>query len=191
MKSFFQMQRLNTFIYPEDLLTDECRLESAGTWWALYTLSRREKELMRRLRALGVCHYSPLIKRKTRSASGRVRNSFVPLFAGYVFMCGGDEQRYQALTTNCVSRTLEIPDPGRLLSDLRQIQQLVEADAPLTPEARIVPGARVRVRSGPFLGLEGTVLQRRGQQRLVVAIEFLQQGASVLIEDCELDNIDA
>jgi hypothetical protein len=34
------------------------------------------------------------------------------------------------------------------------------------------------------------VQQRRGQRRLVVAIEFLQQGASVLIEDWQLENID-
>ena len=177
-------------IFPDDLLADDRKLDTEGAWWALYTLSRREKELIRRLRTHQICHYCPLIRRKTRSPSGRVRDSFVPLFAGYVFMFGAEEQRYQALTTNCISRTLEISDPSCLLRDLRQIQRLVDSEAPLTPEARIAPGTRVRVRSGPFLGLEGTVLQRRGKQRLMVAIEFLQQGASVLIEDCELDNID-
>ena len=64
-----------------------------------------------------------------------------------------------------------------------------EALAPLTPEARITAGTRVRVRSGPLMGLEGLVEERRGQQRLVVAIEFLQQGASVLIDDYHLENI--
>ncbi|MEK6248833.1 MAG: hypothetical protein N2C12_11680 [Planctomycetales bacterium] len=175
-------------VYPADLLAADSE-DAMQQWWALYTLSRREKDLSRRLRKMEIAYYAPMVKRRTRSPAGRVRESFVPLFSGYVFVTCDDEQRQQVLTTNCVSRCLEIPDSLQLLRDLRQVQRLVQLDAPLTPEARIVPGARVRVRSGPFMGLEGTVQQRRGQQRLVVAVEFLQQGASVLIEDYQLENI--
>jgi transcription antitermination factor NusG len=175
-------------IFPNNLLSDET-VQQVDRWWAIYTLSRREKDLMRRLRKQGIYHYSPLIKRRSRSPSGRVRESYVPLFAGYVFLAGSEEHRYEAMKSNCISRCLEVDDPQRLIFDLRQIQQLVDSDAPLTPEARISPGALVRVRSGPLMGLEGVVIQRRGQQRLMVSIEFLQQGASVLIEDYQLEQI--
>ena len=74
--------------------------------------------------------------------------------------------------------------------DLRQLHQLIAADAPLTVESRLGPGQQVRVRQGPFAGLEGTVLKRRGQMRLLVSINFLQQGASVEIDDFMLDPFD-
>lgn len=176
-------------IFPEELLSAEAPEATESQWFALYTLSRREKELMRRLRALGVPHYGPLIKKKSRSPSGRVRESFVPLFAGYVFLNGTSQHRLQALTTNCVSRCLEVKDGARLAHDLRQIRQLISSDAPLTAESRLEAGQRVRVRSGSMMGLEGQVVRRRGRDWLVVAVEFLQQGASVLLEDFQVEPV--
>jgi transcriptional antiterminator RfaH len=175
-------------IYPAELLErGVAEAPPDGQWWAMYTMARREKELMRRLIACQIPFYSPLVPTRTRSSGGRVRQSFVPLFASYVFVFGDERQRHQALTTNCISRTLAVADADRLVHDLRQIKQLIELDAPLTVEARIEPGRRVRVRSGSMAGLEGTVVKRRGKDWLVVAIEFLQQGASVLLEDFQVE----
>ena len=175
-------------MHPADLLSRfDAPGATDGKWWAMYTMARREKELMRRLRGLDVPYYAPLIHRRTRSPGGRVRESYVPLFPSYVFIFGGDQQRQQALATNCISRSLIVPNAARLVHDLRQVQRLIELDAPLTVEARIEPGRRVRVRSGPMEGLEGTVTKRRGKDWLVVAVEFLQQGASVLLEDFQVE----
>src|SRR5262245_40728965 len=104
-------------IYPPQLLDLGQADLADGQWWAMYTLARREKELMRRLRAQGIPHYSPLVSKRTRSPGGRVRESFVPLFAGYVFMLGDEQQRHQALSTNCISRTLQVPDGIALVHD--------------------------------------------------------------------------
>jgi transcription antitermination factor NusG len=175
-------------IYPAELFEHLEQADApAGQWWAMYTLARREKELMRRLRGLGIAFYSPLVHKRVRSPGGRVRDSYVPLFASYVFVHGNEHQRHQALVTNCISRCLAVPDPQGLVRDLRQVQRLIELDAPLTVEARIEPGRRIRVRSGPMAGLEGTVIKRRGRDWLVVAVEFLQQGASVLLEDFQVE----
>lgn len=178
-------------IFPPDLL-EEGRLEAslAARWWALYTLPRREKDLMRRLMGTRVPHYAPLVKRKTKSPGGRVRTSYVPLFASYVFVSGNDDQRYLALRTNCVSRCIEVNDPERLVEDLQNIKRLIDCDAPLTPESRIEPGTRVRIRSGSLAGLEGTVVRRRGVERLLVSVEFLQQGASIQLDDFQVEPID-
>jgi transcriptional antiterminator RfaH len=178
---------LEPALFPEGLLDEPSREDADTAWWAMYTLARREKELMRRLRGLGVGHYGPLVKHRSRSPGGRTRESYIPLFAGYVFVRGNPQHRQLALTTNCVSRCLEVPDSTRLIHDLRQIRQLIETEAPLTPEARIEPGRRVRVRSGSMAGVEGTVVKRRGKDWLVVAVEFLRQGASVLLEDFQVE----
>jgi transcription antitermination factor NusG len=138
---------------------------------------------MDRLFRAEVPFYSPLIKKKGRSPSGRRFESWLPLFPGYVFLRGSEEQRHVAMKSNCVFRALRIVGVAQLMHDLRQIHRLIATGAPLTREARLQPGARVRVRTGPFEGLEGVVVKRRGREQLLVAVTFLQQGASVAIED--------
>ncbi len=176
-------------VYPEDLLDESSTFQwtDDAKWWALYTLARREKNLMRRLRQMKVPFYGPLAPRKNRISSGRVRVSYIPLFTGYVFLRGDEEQRRLALTTNCVSRVLPVHDATDLVRDLRQIHRLIQCDAPLTPESRLQPGMSVRVRSGALAGMEGVVIKRRGKDRLLVSVEFLQQGASVALEDYEVE----
>jgi len=177
-------------LFPETLLSDEHRwTQGDAQWWAIYTMSRREKDLMRRLTAMEIPFCAPLVKRRTRSASGRTRTSHVPLFAGYVFLLGDNDQRQQALTTNCVSKCLAVPDPEILVRDLFRIKQLIDSDVPLTPEAKLTTGAPVRVVSGVLAGVEGVVIQRRGREHLLVAVEFLQQGASVLLEDVAVEPV--
>lgn len=177
-------------LFPADLLEPGFPVSAVpGTWVAFYTLSRREKDLMRKLEAVGVPFYAPLIRRRLRSAGGRTRDSHVPLFPGYVFSRVDDDQRRAALATNTVARWLPIVDEASLVDDLRGIKQLIDADRPLTPEARIEPGQCVRVRSGALRGLEGTVIRRQGEQRLVVAVRFLNQGASVELEDVDLERL--
>ncbi len=158
-------------------------------WIAFYTLARREKDLMRKLEAAHVPFYAPLIPRRLHTAGGRVRHSYVPLFPGYVFAPVDDEQRRDALATNTVARWLPIPDEELLVWDLRTIKRLIDSEHPLTPEARIEPGQFVRVKSGPLRGVEGIVLKRRGEQRLMVAVRFLNQGASIELEDVDLERI--
>ena len=173
-------------IYPDTLLDSPPR---DARWWAAYTFACREKVFMQRLQKFKVPFYGPLIKRATRTPSGRPRPGFVPLFPGYVFLCGNEEQRAAAFRTKCAVRIIEAPDKAELLFDLRQIYQLIASDAPLTPEARVSKGMRVRVRSGPLSGIEGSVIKRHGKDTLLVAVNFLQQGASVVVGDYETERV--
>jgi len=176
-------------LWPEDLLDGPPAEPSESRWWLLYTKARQEKSLARKLLSHSISFYSPLVRR-TLLYNGRRINSFVPLFAGYVFLYGTPETLNCAWTTQSLSRVLLVDDQYRFRCDLERIHRLVSSNAPLTPESRLLPGKRVRVRSGPLLGVEGTVLSRRGEVRLLVAINFLQQGASVLLEDYMLEAID-
>ena len=171
-------------IHPADLLENEKLIyDESLNWWCVYTMSRREKDLMRKLTSLNVPFYAPVIPKRYRSPNGRMRTSFVPLFPNYVFMLGDEEQRHEAMTTNCISTCTVIDDRKQLVEDLRNIYQIVLADVPLTPEARLEPGNRARVRSGHFKGYEGVVLRREGKTRLLVSVQFLEQGVSMEIDE--------
>ncbi|GIW94957.1 MAG: antitermination factor NusG [Pirellulaceae bacterium] len=176
--------------YPEDLFEwQNLGCETDRIWWALYTMARHEKELMRKLVPLGIPFYGPVIPKRTRSPGGRVRESHVPLFPGYVFIYGDHSQRYDALTTNCVSRYLPVADGVQLTEQLRQFRRLIEMGVPLTPEERLQPGDLVRVRRGRLAGIEGVVVRREGRTRLLVAVDFLRRGATLVLEDCDFEVI--
>jgi transcription antitermination factor NusG len=173
-------------IYPANLLET---IAPWDQWWVIYTLSRHEKQLMRKLRASAVRHYGPQFIKRTQSPRGRIRSTQQPLFPNYVFLTGDEHARLLALQTNCVSRIVPVVDVEQLVTDLRQLRDLIATGAPITPEEKLVPGDRVRVRSGPFKDFEGTVIQREGQRRLIIAVNFTSQGASVRLDECQLENI--
>ena len=174
-----------TDIFPPELL-DRSDWDQ-GRWWVLHTLPRREKDLARRLEKCGVSFFSPTIAREQRSPAGRLRTTFALLFPSYVFIYGSEQDRATAVTTNCVANCLHVPNQPQLITDLRQIRQVITAGVDLTPEGQLEAGDVVRVKSGPMLGVIGTVVERRGNKRLLVHINFIQQGASVEIHDIDLE----
>jgi transcription antitermination factor NusG len=180
-------------LFPEILLDESA--ESPATvpgdraWRVIYTKSRQEKSLARELLRFEIPFYLPQIE-STSIVRGRRRTTFVPLFAGYIFTLTNETERVRAMTTNRVSRVLSVEDADQLVIDLRQVKRLIESNAPLTIERRIAPGQRVRIKQGALMGMEGTVLVRRGETRLLVCVNFLQQGASVEVHDYLLERLD-
>jgi hypothetical protein len=176
-------------VHPEALFEDpECR-QADACWWAFYTVARQEKSLARHLLVREIPFFLPVIKKVT-VYRGRRCSSYVPLFSGYIFLHGTEDQRRTALTGNHVSQVLEVHDQETLHRDLTRIWRLIQSDAILTPERRIQPGRRVRVRAGALAGLEGSVLKRRGETRFLVSIDFLQQGASLQLDDYLLEPLE-
>jgi hypothetical protein len=82
-----------------------------------------------------------------------------------------------------------VTDGAQLTVDLARIRRLLETGVAVTVESQIEAGMRVRVKSGSMLGLEGTVFKRHGKDRLLVMVNFLQQGASIEFPDWEVERI--
>lgn len=177
-------------IWPEDLINNEQVLaDESRQWWCVYTISRREKDLMRKLRLHDTPFYGPVVPKRYRSPKGRLRTSFIPLFPNYVFIFASEQERYQAFTTNCISKCTEVLDSTQLVHDLQQIYYVIQQGVPLTPEAKLEAGDRVRVRNGPFAGYEGNVIRREGKTRFLLSIQFLEQGVSMAIDEGLLEAI--
>ncbi|MFY9254899.1 MAG: UpxY family transcription antiterminator [Fuerstiella sp.] len=176
-------------LYPEELLTSPEIIVPDGNWFAFYTLSRREKELMRRLRVQKIAHYGPMIPHRTRSPQGRIRTSYVPLFSGYVFVCGTEEDRYNTVATGCISKCINVTEPEILVRDLQKIRMLEEHGVDLKAEVRPVVGQRARIVRGPLKERElvGTITKVNSQHRLTIVVNFLQQGASIMVDEADLE----
>jgi transcriptional antiterminator RfaH len=171
--------------FPASLFDPQPSDAVSRKWWVLHTKPRQEKALARQLSASAVSFYLPCVARRNR-IRGRVMTSQVPLFTSYIFLLADRAERVSALTTDRVVHSLEVHDQHKLWTDLRQIEQLIATGAAVTPEAQLVPGAPVEITTGPLEGLQGTIVRSASGRRFVVRVDFIQQGASVLLEDYAL-----
>jgi transcriptional antiterminator RfaH len=183
--------KAETDLSPPELLDPGMCVEQpeiAQNWWAVHTKSRQEKALARQLKGLRVPFYLPLVPQTTFIGSRRV-TSLLPLFPSYMFVFGGDQERLATLSTRRVTQMLCASDTPVMTSSLASIRALIAAGIPLTVESRLEPGERVRVKHGSLMGMEGTILSRRGGDRLLVSVDFLQQGVSIEINDFQVEPV--
>jgi transcription antitermination factor NusG len=160
-----------------------------GLWWVAHTRSRNEKALAHDLIGRNISYFLPMTW-KVRRSSQRTIRSLLPLFSGYLFFCGSENERIGLLRTNRVANLIEVNDQEKLLDELLQIERALRAGAPLTPYKYIKTGQRCRVIAGPLLGLEGIVVTTKNATRLVLQINMLGQAASVEIDIDMIEPVD-
>lgn len=174
--------------YPADLFVPGDP-DGDCSWWVLHAKPRQEKSLARHLYSAGVAYYLPTVARRTR-IRGRVMTSHLPLFTGYVFLHANASGRIAALASDRVANCIAVHDQSRIWHDLRQVEQLLSSGVPVTPEERLAVGSAVEITTGPLAGLNGVIVRTASGRRFVVRVDFIQQGASVLLDDYALVPID-
>ncbi len=96
-------------LYPDALFADSEYPLPGREWWVLHTRPRQEKSLARELVKAQTPFFLPLTPRRNL-VRGRVVESHLPLFSGYVFLQADYEQRMSALATKRVARAIPVPD---------------------------------------------------------------------------------
>lgn len=152
-----------------------------GQWWVAHTRSRFEKAFAWDLLHRGIGYYFPMLQ-QVKVSGGRKRRVLAPLFPSYVFFCGGDDDRYWAMTTNRLCQTIAVADRAKFLREIGSIQKALSGKAVLDPYPQIAVGSRCRVKAGPFEGTEGVVIQRGKLWRLVLQVSMLGQGAAMEVD---------
>ncbi len=152
-----------------------------GTWWVAHTKSRNEKALAWQMQNKDISYFLPM-HRKVAKKRGRTFRSLLPLFTGYVFFCGNEDDRLEVLRTNRVAGLIAVHDQGRLVRDLSPIETLLLQGAPLQPHKYVKAGTKCRVIAGALMGMEGIVSQTARHTRLVLQVEMLGQATSVEVE---------
>ncbi len=155
--------------------------ELTGQWWVAHTRSRNEKALAHDLIRKNISYFLPMSWKARRRSRRKIR-SLLPLFSGYLFFCGQEDQRIELLRTDRVANLIEVKDQQKLLDELAQIEQALRAGAPLTPHKYIKAGQKCRVIAGPLIDLQGIVVTAKNAIRLVLQINMLGQASSVEID---------
>ena len=170
-------------LLPADLFDHAagCHPEDTRRWWVAHTLPRQEKAFARQLYDVELPYYLPCDRRRTK-VRNKVVISHVPLFSGYVFVRAAEEERIKMLNTNRLAGLLDVRDQDRLWEDLRRVRRVLDLGRPVTMEQRLAPGTTVTIRTGPLMGMTGTVIKSNGGFQFVVAVDFLRRGISVTVD---------
>jgi len=163
--------------------------ELTGTWWVARTKARFEKAFAWDLLSHGIGYFLPM-REKIIFSGGRKRCVVVPLFTSYVFFCGTEQGRYMALKTNRLCQTIEVIDQDSLVEDLVSIEKALLSKAVIDNYPRLPIGSHCRIKSGPMMGIEGVVIERKDTKaRMVIEVTILGQGAVVEIDSDLLESI--
>jgi transcription antitermination factor NusG len=165
-------------LFPEGLF--DLPVESRP-WWVAHVKSRQEKALARHLQPLGIPYYLPQREQKIRR-DGRNFVSYLPLFRGYVFFRGTDDDGYATLRSNLVVQVIDVVDQPLLDAELGRLRTLQESGLPLVSHPYIESGSEVSITDGPFRGYEGIVIRAKGQLRIVVSISMLRTSFTVELD---------
>ncbi len=159
-------------------------------WYAVYTRANHEKKIREQLDQRNVESFLPIYESVRRWKDRRIRLQ-MPLFSGYVFVRIAAVNRLQVLQIPGVVRLVgfngqpaPLPD-----EDIEGLRKGLASGFCAEPHPFLRIGRRVRMRSGPFEGLQGILLRRKGKLRLVLSLELISRSVVIDVDVADVEAI--
>jgi transcription antitermination factor NusG len=158
-------------------------IPSSFPWFALQVRTRQEASVADQLNGRGYERFLPLYAVR-KHWSDRIKEVESPLFPGYLFCRFNPHDRLPILKTPGVIQIVGFRGGPTAVdeSEIRSIQTLVAAGVPHQPWPFLAAGDRVRIESGPLVGLEGILTEVKRSHRLVLSVTLLQRSVAVEID---------
>ena len=152
-------------------------------WFALQVHARKESFVASQLENQGIECFLPRYK-SLRKWSDRMKEVELPLFPSYLFSRFDFQNRRPIVTTSGI---LQIVGNGRIAipiadEEISAIQAAVRSGLPHQPWPFIEVGERVRVTYGTLAGLEGILVNFKGDHRVVLSVSLLQRSVALEVE---------
>ena len=165
------------------------RISSRG-WLVLYTRHQHEKLIAESLTNKGFEVFLPLYT-AIHTWKDRKKELSLPLFPCYVFLRGGLERQLDILTTPGVFSFIGINGRPAMVpsQEIESIRQAAKTSLRIEPYPFLQHGERVRVKSGPFEGIEGILTHKKNVYRLVLTVEMLGKSAAVEIDRSMVERV--
>ena len=173
------------------------RLTSADSitqplWYAIQTRARHEMRIGRDLQRRGIQALVPTV-REAHRWSDRTKTIEVPLFACYVFvnLVASAAERLEVLKTAGVFHFVGVNGAPAPIPDsqINSVQTVLANNLPISACGFIQVGQRVRIRGGSLDGVEGILSASKGERKLVVSVELLQQSLEVIVEGYKIEPV--
>ncbi len=154
-----------------------------GLWYAVRVRPRYERLVSNSIELKGIKTLVPTYSVRRRWAD-RSKLLDIPLFDGYVFCHVDPNNRLPVLVTPGVIHFVGIgktPVPIDA-SEMKAIQTVVDAGSNATPWPFLATGDRVRIQQGPLRDVEGILVRRERDHRVVISVSLLQRSIAVSME---------
>jgi transcription antitermination factor NusG len=168
--------------FPE-ILNDNSSASESLPWFGVHTRSNHEKVTATVLSHKGYDHYLPSFKSRRRW-SDRIVETDRPLFPGYVFCRFDPKVRLPILTTPGVVSVVGFGNEPAPIDDseIEAIQAVLGSGLHTEPCPFLREGQRIRVKRGSLDGLEGLLVRKKSEWRMVVSVTMLQRSIAVEID---------
>ena len=155
-------------------------------WFALQVRTRWENSTAVLLSGKGYQTLLPTYQTKKRW-NGRVKQMSAPLFPGYVFCQFDALKRLPILITPGVISVVgrgRVPYPVND-GEVAAIQTIVASGFQAEPWPYLEVGQKIRIEGDSLNGLEGILIQFKGNNRIVVSVSLLRRSVALEIDrDC-------
>ena len=152
-------------------------------WFALQVRSRKEDWVASQLAGQGFECFLPKYK-TIRRWSDRRKALEQPLFPGYLFCRFDYQNRRPLVMTPGVVQVIGIgrtPMPIEE-SEIEAIQLAISSGLPSQPWLYLEVGERVRINYGSLSGLEGILVNFKGNYRVVLSVSLLQRSIAMEVD---------
>jgi transcription antitermination factor NusG len=152
-------------------------------WFGVHTRSNHEKVTATVLCHKGYDNYLPTYKSKRRW-SDRIVETERPLFPGYVFCRFDPKLRLPILTTPGVVSVVGFGNEPAAIeeAEIEAVQAVLNSGLHTEPCPFLREGQHIRVTKGALTGLEGLLVRKKSEWRMVVSVSMLQRSISVEID---------
>jgi transcription antitermination factor NusG len=152
-------------------------------WFALQVRTRWESSTALLLSGKGYQTLLPTFKARKRW-NGKLREVNAPLFPGYVFCQFEAQKRLPILVTPGV---LAVVGRGRIPlpvddAEISAIQTVVSSGFRAEPWPYLEVGQKIRIESDVLSGLEGILINFKGNHRIVVSVSLLRRSVALEID---------
>jgi transcription antitermination factor NusG len=152
-------------------------------WFALQVRTRWESSTAVLLSGKGYETLLPTYQTKKRW-NGKVKPASAPLFPGYVFCQFNASKRLPILVTPGVISVVgrgRVPFPVND-GEIAAIQAIVASGVQVEPWPYLEVGQRIRIENDSLNGLEGILIQFKGNNRIVVSVSLLRRSVALEID---------
>lgn len=158
------------------------------SWYAVYTSANRERSVAEQLQRRQIEHFLPLYSSVRRWKDRRVTLQR-PLFPGYVFVRMSLRDRLRVLQVGGVARLVGFDGTPAALeeSEIEALRRGFAAGTGMDPHPFLTVGRRVRIRRGPFAGVSGVLLKRKGKYRVVISIDLIKRSVALDADTADLE----
>lgn len=165
----------------------EQELLNTVNWYALYTKSRHEKYIEKRLKEKNIECFLPL-KTIQRKWKDRKKNIDFPLFPGYIFTKIPLSEKNDVLNNKGAVCLVGNPNPVAISSEqIEAVKKFIESDIAFDPYPELQKGTEITVKNGPLKGVIGILVEKKTSYRLVVNLDIINSSVSTEIDVADIE----